>query len=95
MVRAFARAEGKQAEAARSLGISRSDFSYKLRKHGLLVPAAGKRLDAVFKILTRAPDAFEFSNALARYRCVLLPRSRISLGFPLIGVGEDLGTPLP
>ena len=35
IVRALARSNGKQAEAARALGISRSDFSYKLRKHGL------------------------------------------------------------
>ena len=39
MLRALARSDGNQAEAARSLGISRSDFSYKLRKHGLQAPA--------------------------------------------------------
>jgi DNA-binding NtrC family response regulator len=33
--RALAHAAGNQAQAARALGVSRSDLSYKLRKHGL------------------------------------------------------------
>jgi len=33
--RALAQAGGNQAQAARALGVSRSDLSYKLRKHGL------------------------------------------------------------
>ena len=35
IVRALAQAGGNQAQAARALGVSRSDLSYKLRKHGL------------------------------------------------------------
>ncbi len=35
IVRALAHAEGNQAQAARALAVSRSDLSYKLRKHGL------------------------------------------------------------
>ncbi|MDH5641095.1 MAG: sigma-54 dependent transcriptional regulator [Nitrospira sp.] len=35
LVRALRRADGVQAEAARALGITRSDISYKIRKHGL------------------------------------------------------------
>jgi DNA-binding NtrC family response regulator len=33
--RALVAADGVQAEAARRLGISRSDLNYKIRKHGL------------------------------------------------------------
>jgi DNA-binding NtrC family response regulator len=36
LVRALRSAEGVQAEAARTLGISRSDMAYKLKKHGLV-----------------------------------------------------------
>jgi two-component system NtrC family response regulator len=37
IVRALAHAKGNRAQAARALGVSRSDLSYKLRKHGLTV----------------------------------------------------------
>ncbi len=37
LARSLEQAEGRQAEAARALGISRSDLSYKLRKHALHV----------------------------------------------------------
>jgi DNA-binding NtrC family response regulator len=36
LARALKAADGVQAEAARSLGISRSDMAYKLRKHGIV-----------------------------------------------------------
>ena len=38
--RALAQAGGNQAQAARALGVSRSDLSYKLRKHGLTAAPA-------------------------------------------------------
>jgi DNA-binding NtrC family response regulator len=40
IVRALAHAGGNQAQAARTLGVSRSDLSYKLRKHGLAIAPA-------------------------------------------------------
>jgi transcriptional regulator with GAF, ATPase, and Fis domain len=40
IVRALAHAGGNQAQAARALGVSRSDLSYKLRKHGLTAAPA-------------------------------------------------------